>query len=282
MTSPTVEELSHTDAMDTERDEPTPVVDERRALGNGGKPSARQSSHLVDEASQGPDADGSYPGGNGIVSSVYPSESLLHIGELREGKEHILVIGKTGSGKTTFINLAANANLPVGEEHVQEQCTTAIQSAEFNDATPVMLYDVPDVVEIPGVRTQVAPLDTDKQPAWAAVVYVIDSTDRRAELFKEENYQILDELDKRCKLRRLLFLVSRWPSQEDQGRLTEALGRRSEYERFIEKYLERGAIVREFNREMGSEGARAAVQDLLKTRLAETGTDCPNSLCVRP
>ncbi|KAH9931013.1 uncharacterized protein B0H18DRAFT_992246 [Fomitopsis serialis] len=259
--------------------EPTLVVN--GASGNEGTPSASRSNHLADEAS--PATDGSAPRGAGVLSSDDPSRSPVNETQLaiEEGKVHILVIGKTGCGKTTFINLAADKDLPVGEESALSPCTTTIQRAEFGlEGYPrqVVLYDIPDVVESGSqlAKAKVVPKDRSQQRAWTAVIYVIDITVNRANLNHDENYQILNELDKRDQLQELLFLVSRWPSQEDEAGLTRASSRLREYRRdYLEPYVGRGAIVHEFNKDMGNEKARAIVLALVGSTLAAKGLSSP-------
>ncbi|KAH9925229.1 uncharacterized protein B0H18DRAFT_1104701 [Fomitopsis serialis] len=244
--------------------EPTLVVN--GASGNEGTPSASRSNHLADEAS--PATDGSAPRGAGVLSSDDPSRSPVNETQLaiEEGKVHILVIGKTGCGKTTFINVAAKSKLEVGRG--LEQCTTTIQSAElalYDGATSVVLHDVPDGVEN---------VDRDMQSTISAIIYVIDSTETRAKLYTEQSYQILSGLDKECKLHKLLFLVSRWPTQEDEARRKDASSRLREYEQdYFEPYVRRGAIVRTFNKDMGNEQARAIVRALVESTLAAKGSN---------
>ncbi|KZT74207.1 hypothetical protein DAEQUDRAFT_721098 [Daedalea quercina L-15889] len=183
------------------------------------------------------------------VTANFPLDDTPLI--LDEGKENILVIGETGCGKTTFINFAANVELPVGHTSL-ERCTKTIQSATFqlqDGSAPVVLYDVPDVgteKDEPGLRSargQIVPVDHNQQPAWTAVIYIINITKKRADLSTEDNFQVLKDLEKRQRIHKLLFLVSEWPRDGDNSHQI-ASERLKEYEgTYLQTYLSRGAKV---------------------------------------
>jgi len=212
-----------------------------------------------------PTADGSAQRGDD------PPTSPVHEIVLDKEKENVLVIGKTGCGKTTFSNFAADMNLTVGEEGALSPCTTTIQRAEFvlkGHPRPVVLYDVPDVV-ITGNRQVVS--EDRKQCARTAAIYVIDITDKRASS-KEENFMVLDNLDKRCLLHKLLILTTMWP--EDGPRRIEASQRLDEWRQgLLKKYIRRGASVELFENGMDNQQACSTLRALLASNLAAKGKD---------
>ncbi|KZT74201.1 hypothetical protein DAEQUDRAFT_807874 [Daedalea quercina L-15889] len=144
-----------------------------------------------------------------------------------------LVIGKTGTGKTTFINLAADSDLEVSSPYSVEQCTTNIQWAEceVTDGMKAILYDIPDIEELNEtdaavVEHFIVPDRGPTEPAWDAIIYVIDISQPRANLCRDRNYQLLDRLKQRGLLGKLSFLTTMWP----EDRMRRPSGQGMQYE----------------------------------------------------
>jgi len=160
--------------------------------------------------------------------------------------QSILVIGNTGSGKTTFINLAADANLQVGPQNRGEPCTKEIQTAQYRvgGELQAVLYDVPDLEEPEsidaGLEAYIVPDVETAQFLWTAVICVVDISRNRDALFRNRNYLILEKLKQRHTLQRLVFLVTMWP--EDRVGREEA--RLEEYKReLFRKYTQNTHVI---------------------------------------
>ncbi|KAH9829194.1 uncharacterized protein C8Q71DRAFT_791578 [Rhodofomes roseus] len=219
-----------------------------------------------------------------------------------------MVMGRTGSGKTTFINIISGADLET--EASLEQCTQQIQSVSCHDpdaqSHSVTLYDIPDIDGLPQIEDALASLthrrnETRSRP-YAAIIFVLDISRPRDNIRRDRNYVFLEDLRRRGRLRRLLFLVTNWPEDDEEHRDPSApteseqnvVGPQRRWHDYKTDYLkdliEAGATVHRFNRR--ADDIHQIFRKLLRTQEMNQSQACggihnavtrsPTRMTIRP
>ena len=109
----------------------------------------------------------------------------------------MLVLGKTGVGKSSLVNAIANADsrigaLEVGTTQVQSIENTIVNSADIDESHDIALFDTPGFFDVEG-RTPAGVLRelSGKVDDYHAVVYAHVATDRRLRLEDEQSVSFI-------------------------------------------------------------------------------------------
>jgi len=159
----------------------------------------------------------------------------------------ILVIGPTGSGKTTFINLLCDSNLQVG--YSLESCTTSLQVAEaYIEGQKVSIIDTPgfDDTEKPQAEVfmQIATFLERiyrRRHRIAGVIYMHRITDNRMNGVSMENFRLFQKICGPEAMNNAFIVTNMWSS------IHPDVGAQREYELrnfFFREALEYGARMR--------------------------------------
>jgi len=180
----------------------------------------------------------------------------------------IAVLGVTGSGKTTFVNLASKSHLKVGED--LNSCTSEIQeSVEFIlDGRRVVLIDTPGFDD-----THISDTDVLKSIAaflgesysagakLAGVIYVHRISDEKFGGLAVKNFRMFRELCGERTLKNVILMTNMW------GRVTPKLAAAREQQLKDEHFktaIEKGAQLCRHNNTV--ESARAILRTILKNQ----------------
>ncbi|KAJ6513033.1 P-loop containing nucleoside triphosphate hydrolase protein, partial [Mycena sanguinolenta] len=164
------------------------------------------------------------------------------------------VMGPTGSGKTSFINLLSNANLHVG--HGLQSCTGTVQVAQSFEleGRSVTLIDTPGFDDTTrsdtDILTQIAEflaLAYKSGTKLAGVIYMHSISDVRMGGISMRNFKMFRQLCGESTLRNVVIVTNRWSQvTPDVGEAREA--ELASDERFFRPVLEKGArILRNYN-----------------------------------
>jgi len=169
----------------------------------------------------------------------------------------IAVMGATGSGKTSFINLASHSNLRVGTN--LESCTGEVQLAdEFTmNGRRIVLIDTPGFDDTTKSDTDVLKMiaeflaTTYKEGSkLAGVIYMHRISDRRFSGIAGRNFKIFRELCGETSLQNVVLVTNMW------GEVPHEVGEARERElasAFLKPALDKGAqIVRHHNTEQSA------------------------------
>ncbi|KAF9641969.1 hypothetical protein BDM02DRAFT_3273632 [Thelephora ganbajun] len=169
----------------------------------------------------------------------------------------IAVMGATGSGKTSFINLASHSNLQVGMN--LESCTDKVQLAGgFNlDGRRVVLIDTPGFDDTKKNDTDVLKMIADflattyeKGSKLAGVIYMHRISDRRFSGIAGRNFKIFRELCGETSLKNVVLVTNMW------GEVSHDVGEAREKELtsiFLKPALDKGAqMARHHNTEQSA------------------------------
>ncbi|KAF8551123.1 hypothetical protein OG21DRAFT_1513159 [Imleria badia] len=140
---------------------------------------------------------------------------------LHEPTVAIAVIGVTGSGKSTFINLASGSNLPVGTS--LRSCTTTMESSKFSlDGRTVMLIDTPGFDDAtPSVLEVLKSISDHFSGLYsqgiklAGVIYMHCITEDRMRDTSRHNFRMFSKFCGDTSLRDVLIVANKWPGNEN-------------------------------------------------------------------
>ncbi|KAF9647084.1 hypothetical protein BDM02DRAFT_3065838, partial [Thelephora ganbajun] len=162
------------------------------------------------------------------------------------------VMGATGSGKTSFLNMASGSNLRVGTD--LESCTSEVQLANsFTlDGQPVTLIDTPGFDDTNKSDTEILSLIaaylaiTYKAGSkLAGVIYIHRISDLRFTGITGRNFRMFRELCGDSTLKNVILVTNMW------GMVTKAAGEARERgltTKFFKPVLDEGAqLVRHHN-----------------------------------
>ncbi|KAH7884700.1 P-loop containing nucleoside triphosphate hydrolase protein, partial [Phlebopus sp. FC_14] len=176
----------------------------------------------------------------------------------------IRVMGSTGSGKTTFINLASGSDLRVGAG--LESCTNEVQtSVPFGvDGQTVVLIDTPGFDDTTMMDTDVLKLiaaylvTTYEQGAkLAGIIYMHRISDVRMGGTSKRNFRIFRELCGDSTLRNVLIVTNMW-SNVDPKVGEDRERELASNDKFFKPVLEKGA------RMLRHDGTQASTHAILR------------------
>ncbi|PPQ81007.1 hypothetical protein CVT25_014515 [Psilocybe cyanescens] len=158
------------------------------------------------------------------------------------------VMGATGTGKTTFINLASGANLRVGRG--LQSCTSKVQVAQsFElDGRSVTLIDTPGFDDTTKSDAEILRMIAvflatayEKQKRLAGVIYIHRISDFRMTGISSRNFKMFRELCGESTLRNVVIVTNMW------GEVSRDVGEAREQElanqdMFFKPVLEKGAL----------------------------------------
>ncbi|KAF8135027.1 P-loop containing nucleoside triphosphate hydrolase protein [Boletus edulis] len=164
------------------------------------------------------------------------------------GKEiRIAVMGATGSGKSTFINLASGSNLPVGRG--LESCTSDVHTSRpfLLNGRIVTLIDTPGFDDTSRSDTDILSSiaaylsNTYEQGAkLAGIIYMHRISDVRIGGTSKRNFRIFRELCGDSTLRNVLIVTNMWSNVDPK--IGEARERElANNDKFFKPVLEKGA-----------------------------------------
>ncbi|KAF9781318.1 P-loop containing nucleoside triphosphate hydrolase protein [Thelephora terrestris] len=164
----------------------------------------------------------------------------------------IAVMGATGSGKTSFINMASGSSLRIGSS--LESCTAEVQlSDEFVlDRRPVVLIDTPGFDDTNKSDTDILKLIAaflatayEAGSTLAGVIYIYRISDKRFSGIAARNFKMFRELCGDKTLKNVIFVTNMW------GEVPQDVGEARERElatTFFKPVLDKGAqLVRHAN-----------------------------------
>ncbi|KAH0833287.1 hypothetical protein J3R83DRAFT_12352 [Lanmaoa asiatica] len=181
------------------------------------------------------------------------------------GKEiRIAVMGATGSGKSSFINLASGSNLPVGRG--LESCTSEVRTSKpfLLNGRIVTLIDTPGFDDTSRSDTDILSSiaaylsNTYEQGAkLAGIIYMHRISDVRMGGTSKRNFRIFRELCGDSTLRNVLIVTNMWSNVDPK------IGEAREQElanndKFFKPVLEKGA------RLLRHGGTQASAQSILR------------------
>jgi len=173
---------------------------------------------------------------------LFPSPAFF---EMDNNPITIAVMGATGCGKTSFINLASHSNMQVGMD--LESCTPEVQLAnEFTlDGRRVVLIDTPGFDDTSKSDTDIlrkiaAFLATTYQNGsrLAGLIYMHRISDRRFGGIAGRNFKIFRELCGETSLKNVVLVTNMWSEvSRDVGEARE----RELASNFLKPALDKGA-----------------------------------------
>lgn len=177
----------------------------------------------------------------------------------------IIVMGATGSGKTSFINLASESKLAVGSD--LKSCTEEVQASETFavDGCPVVLTDTPgfhdtfksDMDILDSVAQWLAALHR-RGETLAGVIYLHRISDVRFTGAAVRSFNALLAMCGDQALRNVVIVTNMW------GKVTPEVGDAREEEladSFFKPAIDKGALFRRHDNTAGS--AHGIIQDIL-------------------
>jgi len=166
-------------------------------------------------------------------------------------------MGATGSGKTSFVNLASHSHLRVGMD--LESCTAEVQLAnEFTlDGRQVVLIDTPGFDDTTKSDTDILRMIAGflaktymSGSKLAGVIYVHRISDKRFSGIAGRNFKIFRELCGEASLKNVVLATNMW------GEVSHEVGEARERElasNFLKPALDKGAqMVRHHNTEQSA------------------------------
>ncbi|KAF8170414.1 P-loop containing nucleoside triphosphate hydrolase protein [Pholiota molesta] len=182
----------------------------------------------------------------------------------------IAVMGATGSGKTTFLNVASSANLQVGGG--LQSCTNSVQMAQpfMLSGRSVTLIDTPgfdDTTKSDSdiLRMIAAFLATNYENGkkLAGVIYIHRISDIRMSGISTRNFKMFRQLCGDSTLQNVVILTNMW------GEVTREIGEAREAELasqdiFFKPVLEKGALL--LRHENTTQSAHAVLQHIIQNR----------------
>ncbi|KAF9237658.1 P-loop containing nucleoside triphosphate hydrolase protein [Melanogaster broomeanus] len=178
------------------------------------------------------------------------------------GKEiRIAVMGATGSGKSTFINLASGSDLPVGRG--LESCTSEVRTSRpfLLNGRIITLIDTPGFDDTSRSDTDILSSiaaylsNTYEQGAkLAGIIYMHRISDIRIGGTSKRNFRIFRELCGDSTLRNVLIVTNMWSNVDPK--IGEARERELvSNDKFFKPVLEKGArILRHDGTQAGAHG----------------------------
>ncbi|KAF9647081.1 hypothetical protein BDM02DRAFT_3098690 [Thelephora ganbajun] len=176
------------------------------------------------------------------------------------------VMGATGSGKTSFVNMASRSSLRIGTG--LESCTAEVQlTNEFTlDGQPVILIDTPGFDDTDKSDTDIlnliaAFLATAYKAGskLAGVIYIHRISDLRFTGIAKRNFKMFRELCGDSTLKNVILVTNMW------GMVTKDVGEDRERElttKFFKPVLDKGAqLARHHNT---AESARNIIRGIMK------------------
>ncbi|KAF7374716.1 hypothetical protein MSAN_00356900 [Mycena sanguinolenta] len=180
------------------------------------------------------------------LASVWSSDSMREAVP-EEDEVTVAVMGPTGSGKTTFINLLSASNLRVGKS--LESCTNTVQVAlPFElDERSVMLIDTPGFDDTTrsdtDILTQIATFLATAYASGkklAGVIYMHRISDVRMGGISTRNFKMFRQLCGESTLRNVVIVTNMWSQvTPDVGEARER--ELASDERFFKPVLDKGA-----------------------------------------
>ncbi|KAF9653408.1 P-loop containing nucleoside triphosphate hydrolase protein [Thelephora ganbajun] len=180
----------------------------------------------------------------------------------------IAVMGATGSGKTSFINLASRSNLRIGMN--LNSCTAEVQLAdEFSlDGRRVILIDTPGFDDTSKSDTDILKMIAaflattyEKGSKLAGVIYVHRISDKRFTGIAGRNFKMFRELCGDTTLKNVVLVTNMW------GEVSRKVGESREDElsgNFFKPVLDKGAqMVRHHNT---AQSAHDIIRMIMKNR----------------
>jgi len=193
---------------------------------------------------------------------------------LREQTVAIAVIGVTGSGKSTFINLASGSNLPVSKS--LGSCTTELKSSTFSlDGRTVMLIDTPGFDDTTPSVLEVLKLISDyfsglcsQGVKLAGVIYMHSVTEDHIRGPSKHNFHIFSKFCGDTSLRDVLIVTNKWPGEEPN----DGEAREQEFTNRDEFF---GSAINKGARMLCHDGSRASADAILRHLLNRESTIPP-------
>lgn len=157
----------------------------------------------------------------------------------------IAVMGATGSGKTSFINMASGSTLRIGSN--LESCTAEVQLADefILDGRPVVLIDTPGFDDTNKSDTDILKLiaaflatSYEAGSTLAGVIYIHRISDKRFTGISGRNFKMFRELCGDKSLENVILVTNMW------GEVTRDVGEARENElttNFFKPVLDKGA-----------------------------------------
>ncbi|KAF8551121.1 hypothetical protein OG21DRAFT_1369437, partial [Imleria badia] len=176
------------------------------------------------------------------------------------------VMGATGSGKSTFINLASGSNLAVSDS--LESCTIDVETSAFLlDGRTVTLIDTPGFDDTTRSDTDVLKSITDylsgsysQGARLAGVIYMHRITDNKMGGPSRRNFHIFRNLCGDAGLQNVLLVTNMWSKVDpDEGEARER--ELASKDKFFKPALDRGA--RMLRHEGSQESAHAILRHLV-------------------
>lgn len=177
-------------------------------------------------------------------------------------------MGATGSGKTSFINMASGSTLRIGSN--LESCTAEVQLADefILDGRPVVLIDTPGFDDTNKSDTDILKLIAaflatayEGGSTLAGVIYIHRISDKRFTGISGRNFRMFRELCGDKSLENVILVTNMW------GEVTRDVGEARENElttNFFKPVLEKGARLARHHNTMKS--AHDVIRSIMKNK----------------
>jgi len=216
------------------------------------------------------DGEGNEDIGSTISRNSTPHGSSMHDIVLQEDEVAIAVMGPTGSGKTSFINILSGSNLRVGSS--LQSCTSTVQVASpFQlDGRWITLIDTPGFDDTTRsdteILTQIAAFlatTYERGKKLSGVIYMHRISDLRMGGISTRNFKMFRQLCGESTLRNVVIVTNMWNEvdrEEQEAREAEL----AEDDRFFKPVLAKDARMLRHHNNIAS--AQVILRSLLKNQ----------------
>ncbi|KAG9101417.1 hypothetical protein FS749_007224 [Ceratobasidium sp. UAMH 11750] len=184
----------------------------------------------------------------------------------------IAICGATGTGKSTFINDASGANLPVG--HLQSSCTQKVETApRFKiDGREIQLIDTPGFddtnvsdTEILERIGQFLKLSHNENQLLSGIIYMHRITDNRVGGVSRRNFRVFRELCGPDALKNVVITTNMWQDPAGEAELAREQELKNS-PMFFQPVLAKGARMARYIRSRGADSAHDIIRMIMQNK----------------